>query len=233
MSDEFLKALGQAGRRERDGADEALADAPKLDDVAKERMVAAALGALGKGTGEPVRAEKPAPRERARRPRLVAAGALSALLLAAGVALFVGSRKDPLPSYSASVRGGTEVWRGEPAPGAPETPLVVRADGELEIVLRPAEPVRVPLKARAFATKGDVVRSLPADVSGQGTARVAGRVDALLGAGPEGIGPWRVTLLVGDSVPADLPAAQSRDDLRRVVVPVTVVPSSPTGPSVP
>ncbi|NOU30605.1 MAG: hypothetical protein HOO96_22120 [Polyangiaceae bacterium] len=250
MSDEFLKALGRAGRRERDGADAAVVDAPVLDEAVKERMVVAALDALREGRGS---AAKPLP-ERAppelrevvaertepdvgpvagattrRRPLLARAGVVSAVLLAASLALFVGLRKDPLPAYSASVRGGTQEWRGEPPPGAVEVPLVVRGDGELEIILRPAEPVKRPLHARAFAVKGEAVRALPVEVSAQGTARVVGRADVLLGPAPEGIGPWRVTLFVGDSVPETLREAQSRDDLRRVVVPVTVV----TAPSAP
>ncbi len=123
MSDEFLKALGRAGRRERDGADAAVVDAPVLDEAVKERMVAAALDALREGGGS---AAKPLP-ERAlpscvkwwpsarsrrgpvagattRRRPLARAGVVSAVLLAASLALFVGLRKDPLPAYSASVR---------------------------------------------------------------------------------------------------------------------------------
>lgn len=235
MSDEFLKALGRAGRRERDGAD--ALEAPVLDEAVKERMVVAALDALrqGKGSGAEPPLERAAPllREgtggRRRRPFLVRGGVAAAVLLAASLALFVGLRNDPLPAYSASVRGGTQEWRGEPAPGAPEVPLVVRGDGEVEIVLRPADPVKRPLQARAFAVKGEVVRTLPVEVSAQGTARVVGRADVLLGAAPEGIGAWRVTLFVGDSVPETLREAQGRDGLRRVVVPVTVV----TAPSAP
>ncbi len=246
MSDEFLKALGRAGRRERDRHSDSAAEvAPALDEAAKERMVVAALDALGAPSAaqaEPrpkrarpelreVEARDAAPRdarfqgaEVRRRPLLARAGVVSALLLAASLALFVGLRKDPLPAYSASVRGGTQVWRSEPPPGAPEAPLVVRGDGELEIVLRPAEPVKRPLEARAFAAKGDLVRTLVVEISAQGTARVVGRADALLGSAGDAAAPWSVTLLVGDRVPETLREAQSRDDLRRVVVPVTVVP---------
>lgn len=232
MSDEFLKALGRTGRRERDGADAAVGDAPALDEAVKERMVAAALDALAEGkrpAKEPdvVRLVDAAPRRR--RPLLARAAVVSAVLLAASLALFVGLRKDSLPGYSASVRGGTQEWRGEPPPGAPEAPLVVRGDGELEIVLRPAEPVKRQLQARAFAVKGEVVRPLPVEVSAQGAARLVGRADVLLGPAPEGVGAWRVTLFVGTGVPESLRDAQARDDLRRVVVPVTVV----TGPSAP
>jgi hypothetical protein len=219
MSDELLKALGKAGRDERAAAKAEVQDVPALDEVARERMVQAALDELGpRGAARAAQA----PRRAAFGTRRAAVAA--AIALAAGILLFVGLRKNTLPPYTLSVQGGTSEWRGDDA-GAARDRIVVRRDGAIEIVVRPDDPVSRRVEARAFATRGTLERALPVAISAQGVVRVAGRADELFG--PEaGTAPeqWQIVVIVGEvgDVPASLVAGRDRAGLRRLETSVVV-----------
>ncbi|HVJ94898.1 MAG TPA: hypothetical protein VM580_34185 [Labilithrix sp.] len=226
---ELLDALGRIGREERELRAREERQDFALSDITRERLVGRALAELGAntkatkaGTSDERASHALSRREatvrsvRSRAPLVV-----GALALAAAVALWVGTRNEGLPPYQLSVQGGTSDWRG-PALETPDR-LDVRADGSLELLLRPERPVTRPIQARAFATRDGVERELPVDMSSQGVARVKGRVDVLFG--PDaGVGPWTIAIVVGDAgrVPSSLGEAKRRDDLRLVEKTVVV-----------
>ena len=217
MSDDLLKALGTAGRAERDAANEAAKDAPPLDDVARERWVNAAFAEL-EGS-----APKAAPQPK-RGGRIVV---FSLIAAAAIVLLFFGLRRDALPSYALSVQGGQSEWRGEePTAASSAQRATVRADGTIEIVLRPAEPVTRPLEARAFASReGAPTKTLPVEVSGQGVGRVLGRAGELLATPERGkTETWSVVVVIGErgAVPTTAEGARAHRDVRRAELTVVV-----------
>lgn len=211
MSDDLLKALGRVGREEREAAEQAIESAPLLSEIAREQMASRALSELGT-----------LPKASSRRPTrvLIASG----LALAAAFALWVGARPDVLPAYTLSVQGGTTAWRALGADAGTDR-IEVRADGSLEILVRPETPLSRPVQARAFAVRDGATRDLPVEVSTQGVARVAGRVDALLvpATAPS---EWSVAIVIGPAgdVPATLAEAQARSGLRVVETKIAVTP---------
>jgi hypothetical protein len=214
MSDPLLKALGRVGREERAAAEQSAEDAPPLAESLREQMVSRALSEL-----ETPR--KTAPRRWApRAPRVLLAGGLA---LAAALALWVSTRSDALPGYRLTVHGGTTEWRASgDRPTADR--IEARADGALEILVRPETPVARPLEARAFALGDGAQRDLPVEISSQGVARVAGPVEALFGAAAPST--WQVVVVIGPAgdVPRSLDEARARAGLRIVEAWVAITP---------
>lgn len=213
MSDDLLKALGAVGREEREASERLAAEAPPLDDLARERMVAAALAETA--------AEARAARPKGRGGRIVM---IVGLVAAAAILFFVvGRRSEMLPSYELAVQGGTSEWRGEERTSSGR--VVVRADGTIELLLRPSAPVTRPLEGRAFATRGETTRALPVEVSAQGVLRVVGNAGEIFGAPQRGHEEtYEVLLVVGEkgTVPAVAADTRSRTDLRRSTLTVVV-----------
>ncbi len=219
MSDDLLKALGAAGREERGEADKLAADAPALDDIARERMVNAAFETLG----APKEQAKPAPEPKVKRPSTTRIALFAAVAVAAAIALFFGFRGEALPGYELAVQGGASEWRGE-TPGV-KSHVTVRADGTIELLLRPREPVDRPVEARAFATRAGAEKSLPVEVSAQGVARVIGRADRIFSAPAPGTEEtWDVVIVVGDRgrVPTSVAEARASRDVRRSELSVVI-----------
>jgi len=216
MSDDLLKALGGVGREEREASERLAGEAPPLDDLARERMVAAALA---ESKAQPH--EAPPTRTKGRGGRIAMVVGLVAA--AALLFLFLGRRGEMLPAYELAVQGGTSEWRGEEQTAAGR--VVVRADGTIELLLRPSAPVTRPLDGRAFATRGVTTRSLPVEMSAQGVLRVVGNAGEMFGAPERGREEtWDVLLVVGEKgqVPAAAADARARTDLRRSTLTVVV-----------
>ncbi len=106
--------------------------------------------------------------------RLGVVGALAAA--AAGITLSL--RSPALPDYALEVRAGDALKRGATEPPANRE---LRADSELEIVLRPQSAHEQPLIARAFATAdaGAWHTKLPVEKASTGAARLTGQAGAL------------------------------------------------------
>lgn len=216
MSDDLLKALGGVGREEREASERLASEAPPLDDLARERMVAAAL-AESKAEAR----DAPPTRPTGRGGRIAMVVGLVAA--AALVFLFFGRRGEMLPIYELTVQGGTSEWRGEEQTTAGR--VVVRADGTIELLLRPSAAVTRPLDGRAFATRGGTTRSLPVEMSARGVIRVVGNAAEMFGAPERGREEtWDVMLVVGEKgqVPDAVADARARTDLRRYSLTVVV-----------
>lgn len=252
MTDDLLKALGAAGRDERTAADKAAEDAPPLDAAARERLVDDALAALGGDaptavtppeTASPTPTTSRAPSSSTRPDALVPAPprrlrplVFAPLAAAAAVLLylfaFAGHRgSSALPSYDLAVQGGQSEWRSDDPKAMARERVTVRADGTVELTLRPATPVALPLEARAFATREGVEEArlepklLPVEVSGQGVARVFGRASDLLATPPVGTSErWTILVVVGPrgDVPTTIAGARASRDVRRSEVVVVV-----------
>jgi hypothetical protein len=114
------------------------------------------------------------------------------LLAAAGVVLFIRRRPSgDLPSYDLEVTAGASETRGGTSPHDD----VIRGEGFLSLVARPAVRVDRPLAARAFleATAGWRELASPR-LSPSGVVRLAGRLADLLG---DVEGPVRIHLVLG------------------------------------
>lgn len=183
LPDSDRARLDAAARAEPDGALLASLLRP-VAPSAHARMVAAARAAMNEGEragaeaaaeaeareakrgassaeplpfpGQPGARARPAPPSAPRSRRI--AGALSALALAAGIALFVVTRpaSPELPAYEASLAGGASTVRA-PDAGARR----VRAGGEVRVRLRPATAVPFAVGARAAIVQGH--RFVPAE----------------------------------------------------------------------
>lgn len=204
MNDDLLEALGRVAREERAEANREVDRAPPLPEGLRERMVSGALTEIGVSS---------APSSRRARRAILASG----LALAAAIALWAGARHETLPGYTLSVRGGTTEWRTTTEDASADR-VEVRADGSVEILVRPEAPPSRSVQARAFAVRDDATtRDLPVEVSTQGVARVAGRVDALLGT-TTSRSEWQVVVVIGPAgeVPATVGEARARSGLRIV-----------------
>jgi hypothetical protein len=89
--------------------------------------------------------------------------------------------------------------------GAGPDAVTLDAGANFELELRPLEPVTGAIAARGFLLRGDMVRPWdpPFSVTGDGTVRIVGPVDALFAGVPPG--PWEVAVAVGR--PETLPTA--------------------------
>lgn len=116
------------------------------------------------------------------RQRRVAA-VVTALALAAGIALFVLPRepgtspeRSALPSYEITVTGGQSQLRSEPA-----SLLRIGPGAALVATLRPSTAEREPVIARAFLVRGGKAHplDLSVTVSPEGAVRLAGTIEKL------------------------------------------------------
>lgn len=140
-----------------------------LGPVFKAKLVETATAEVAQGSrGKVLSFRKP----------VIALLAAAASIALAFVLLQPG-QEATIPKYSLSARTGDAEWRGESAPAKKEA----RADSELQIVLRPQEPVRVPVEAVLFVIQGDVKARSPvtAEISEDGAVRWIGRASELSG----------------------------------------------------
>jgi hypothetical protein len=122
-----------------------------------------------------------------------AAGALAAIALAAGVALFLRTPAAGLPAYELSVAGGDKTMRA--AGGDSDEVLRLAPGSSLDVVARPSRTVTGNVEARAFALQGDRLHPLvtPLQRSGDGAFRLQGTRASLF----PGVGPGRLDLIIG------------------------------------
>jgi hypothetical protein len=122
-----------------------------------------------------------------------AAGALAAIALAAGVALFLRTPAAGLPAYELSVAGGDKAMRA--AGGDSDEVLRLAPGSSLDVVARPSRTVTGNVEARAFALQGDRLHPLvtPLQRSGDGAFRLQGTRASLF----PGVGPGRLDLIIG------------------------------------
>jgi hypothetical protein len=203
--DELLKGLARAVREERDAEAHGRADAElarPLDEAARGRFADAALRAMGTAP-----AREPRPRARVVRLGAAVAGVVA---LAAAVLVYVrGPGAPTLPPYEVSLVGGDSQTRSAPAAGAGDE-ITVRADGYLEIRLRPEHaPGARPEVHAAVVHDGTARPWAPrVEVSTDGAVRVAGPVSTLF---DDPRGTWEVLIAMGSAgaVPVD-PGAIAR-----------------------
>lgn len=154
-------------------------------------------------------AEAMAPQPRVllfRRVATVAAPLAAAAVLVLVLARPWGThRAAPLPTYAFELSGGDAVTRsGTPGATTPRTPEL-RRSSHVEIVLRPATAVSVPVVVRAFLVRGEEVHAidLPVERASDGAVRVQGDAGTLFG--DVAPGTWDLALTVapeGTSPPA-------------------------------
>lgn len=223
MSDDLLKALGKVGREEQAAAARDIECAPVLDVVARERLAKAALDELSvreKARSLVTDAEEAGPEGSVtRRSWLALAGVIAT---AASILFLLRSQPHPLPVYQLFVGGGTSEWRGDA--GASADGITVREDGPLEILVRPAVPIDVPVQARAIASHDATERTLPVEVSPQGVVRVAGTAGELFGReSGTGTRRWRVVIWVFQTGRVETSLeAQAAGEARKIETTVSV-----------
>ncbi|MCB9727281.1 MAG: hypothetical protein H6744_00540 [Deltaproteobacteria bacterium] len=182
-----------------------------LDEAAQERVhreVARALdgAAAGEG-GAPVIAL--APRRKARWARL--AMVVAPLAAAAALVLVLrgplgGTDGPPLPGYGLEVSGGLATVRGAEAP---EPSRRFTPDSPVELLLRPQQAAQGPVAVRAWRRMpGQAWQAwdAPAQISAEGSARIAGSAAELLGTTPGVVG-LRIVVGRPDELPGG-PEAQ-------------------------
>jgi hypothetical protein len=171
--DQLLRALGRIAReREREPAAALLDTSPRpLDDLTRARIADDVVAH--------VRPAKP------KQPWLRFAGAAGGIAAAAAIALFLRSRgteADALPPYVVYASGASVV-RG---PSVPREGCRLKASeqGAFEVVAQASEPVRGPVGAQAFVSRGGLPERMlvSIDASAQGSIRVTGPSRLLLGA---------------------------------------------------
>jgi hypothetical protein len=201
--DELMEAIRQASREmKREDDARAHADAEDaagwdaleqpLDEVARARMHARALAAMG--------IEAPVVKGRARAGTAVKRMwfALPLIAAAASIAFFVsrgpGAGAD-MPAYALAVSNEDVQGRGAgPAPAEADRTAVVSGD-RLVLVARPATPV-TGAAARVFAVREGRAQEIAPrlTVSSEGAVRIEGSVRALF-APPEGA--WEIVVVLG------------------------------------
>jgi len=205
--DAILKQLGARVREERakatgDGAPAGEA-IPAFDAAAEERIAARLLGnganasanAKAGGGGVVVRPRR----------WLHAAAPLAA---AAALLLFVATRGSSIvapPAYEMSLVSANQL-RDPTSVRTGDSDFTVDPDGELELVARPAAPVK-DARARAFLVRsGDAKPWLvPLQISDEGAVRVSGRTRLLF---PATVDPCELVIFVavGDALPGEADA---------------------------
>jgi hypothetical protein len=194
MSDD--KLLSALGRRAREQREEKIEHEP-LDAAAEERITRAILA-----TGRDGRAVRPVTPLRQR--NIVIPFALAA---AAAIALFFLFRRDDpeMPLYAFELSGNVADVRSD-GPRVVEQHATLNRNATLQIVLRPASPVRTPIEARAVLVRDGKPRpwNPPLEISSEGAVRIVGPVATLL---PDTDAPWEILVAIGPKVPADIMAA--------------------------
>jgi hypothetical protein len=220
---DWMAGLTEASREE-----EALLrelEATPLDPARAEAMLDVATARSLRELEKGARKARP-PVRRA----LWALGALSAAVpLAAGFALFLGTRSAPLPSYEAALLAGGEI--AERGPADPTHPTRVGRGTELDLVLRPDTRVHGAVSGRAFLRVGGELRSWSAtyEVQDSGAVRVHGSFTEPLGEA----GDAELVVMIGrpSALPADDTEARAvlakGNVADRVVVRVPLAPSRP------
>jgi hypothetical protein len=204
--DDILKQLGARAREQRasasSGDGEALAP---LDAAAEERIAARILG------NEPPKAANVVALRPARARWLYAAAPLAA---AAALVLVLATRGSSIvapPAYDLSLVSANQL-RDPASAKTSASEFLVDPDGELELVARPAAPVKN-ARARAFLVhSGDAVPwPVPLQISDEGAIRISGMTRLLF---PATVDPYDVVIIVaaGDSLPADAEARKLAAD---------------------
>lgn len=123
------------------------------------------------------------------RRRVWIAGAIAAAAAAVLVALIFRPVPTTLPSYALSSRAGDAILRG-----AAETKRGrMRADSELELILKPAQPIDPRMIEAALYVDGEKSAAV-AELSGDGAVRWIGRAEQLAGSRT---GTVAMTMIVG------------------------------------
>jgi hypothetical protein len=197
--EELLKGLARAVREERDTEAHGRGDAElarPFDEATRGRFADAALRAMGTA---PARE----PRPRARVVRLGAAAAGVVALAAAALVYVHGSGAPALPPYEVSLVGGDSQTRAAPAAAASRE-IAVRADGYLEIRLRPEHATGAAPEVHTAVVHDGAARPWAprVEVSADGAVRVAGPVSTLF---DDPRGTWEALVAIGraGAVPVD------------------------------
>jgi len=194
--DKLLSALARRAREQR----EAKIEHEPLDAAADERIAAAILEreprAQARGNAQVIPI---------RRTRIVAGLAFAA---AAAIALFFlwpRDRGSELPLYAFELSGNVAAVRAD-GPKVVEQKATLHRDATLQIVLRPASPVKEPVKAAAVLVREGKAWawSPPLQISAEGAVRIVGPVKTLL---PDTDAPWEILVAIGPTVPTDVLAA--------------------------
>ncbi|MBL9027902.1 MAG: hypothetical protein JNL21_37265 [Myxococcales bacterium] len=196
-----------------------------------EEMAEAALAAFASGPAADREGEADARSRSAEvvpgpgffRQRRVAA-VVTALALAAGIALFVlprepgtGPERSALPSYELAVSGGQAQLRSEPA-----SLLRIGPGSALVATLRPSTAEREPVIARAYLVRGGEAHplDLSVTVSPEGAVRLAGTIEKL----PIPAGDAELVIAVArEGVEIDPLATSATGAFRRLSQPVLLV----------
>jgi hypothetical protein len=201
---EFGRTAQQAFTPLDEGFRERMTDA-LIADIQREAPAGEASAAAPGAAPAPSAAPAPvvALRPDARQPgisrtRLAWMGALAA---AAALALFLGRGEAPgedgaLPQYGLTVIGGEKPTRSAPSP-AEEGPLVLGPGSRLELVLRPATPVRGEVHAGTYLQRpggAPVAWSPPVALSEGGAVRIAGTKEELFPTQEDG--EWQMAIAV-------------------------------------
>lgn len=119
---------------------------------------------------------------------------LVAVAAAVGLVVWLPGSTPTLPEYAATIEGGTRVERS----GSEVAPRVFRADERVELRLRPATEVTIPIHAAIFrvsANQSPERLTLPLEVAPSGAVRLSVRASELL---PEE-GDHELTVVVAPS----------------------------------
>lgn len=207
--DDDFALLKQLGARAREQRAEPVAEVPALDAAAEERIAGRLL--------EPVRDSLAHERAAPKAARVVHPGrwwfAAAPLAAAAALLVFVATRGASIaapPAYEMSLVSVTGT-RGPASARVDATDFVLDPAGELDLLARPALPVK-DARARAFLVRsGDVAPwAVPLQVSDEGAVRITGMTRLLF---PTTTEPYDVVLFVAaaDVLPSD-------DDARRIAL---------------
>ncbi len=145
---------------------------------------------------------------------LLPAAALAALLVLAVLPL---GTPQPLPEYTAELRGGLKELRGSKTRVPGELPVLVEGSS-FDVVLRPRSAVDGSLVVRCLLVHEGVVheRTLPAEVAESGAVRIAARLGRDLDLEP---GVWSLVTVVAhrrfEPTPAQLEAVARQAQPRR------------------
>jgi hypothetical protein len=205
--DDLLRGLARAAREERAQHERAEGDpdlARPIDEKARARFADAALAAMGPAAGDGRVRHLADERNKRTRARAWAFAAVGAATLAAALLIFVRAGPQPtLPEYEVSFVGGEASSRAAPATPTGAA-ITVRADGHLELRLRPAHPAQGAIEVRTAAIHdGEVHLWRPnVETSADGAVRIVGDVRTLF---DDPRGTWEALVALGrpGAVPDD------------------------------
>lgn len=211
--EELMRGVANAMREHLDvearvGSGGAEGASSAVDPALNERLLQTVLNELGAG-GETAAQQPPrlnaAAHKKRFAPRAWVFGAAGIAAAAAAVLFLTPASRLPLPSFESSLSGGERVFRSESAAQA----VQLRADSNLEWVLRPEQPVSGTLVVHTFYQRAghDIEHwKVTPDISEQGSVRIRGRVADLQLPG----GMLKLIAVIADS--QDMTAD---DDVRR------------------